>query len=219
MLRLIKKFSVMYVLYLGLYMVLLFPLLNYDRVTGPDTEDPSYMFYQGIFLVWVVLGALWAHENLEHKTHGYRFLQTLPLGWRKILGAKFALVFATTAAFTVYQSAMLWILTGNGPLAAASWNYNAVLGSLCLILAGLAYLGISRFGFVLFGKLLLGIWIFLFLSPILMREFILPPMGITVDDVLQMVIGMNWVAAGLIATALFWGMLPLAACMNRHTKA
>jgi len=219
MLRLIQKFSLMYAFYLGLYALFFFPLLNYDRVTGPDTEDPSYIFYQGIFLIWVVLGALWAHENMEQKTNGYRFLTTLPLRNTKIIGAKFTLVFMSTVLFVAYQGIMIRILTGNSGLAAATWKYNAVLGSLCLILAGLAYLGIYRFGFGGFGKLLLGLWMLFFLSPILMREFILPPLGITLDEVLNFVIGLNWILVSLAGAALFWAMLPLVARMARPAKA
>ena len=62
----------------------------------------------------------------------------------------------STVLFVAYQGIMIRILTGNSSLAAATWKYNAALGSLCLILAGLAYLGIYRFGFGVFGKLLLG---------------------------------------------------------------
>lgn len=218
MLRLIQKFSIMYVFYVGLYVVFLFPLLNYDRITGPDTEDPSYVFYQGVFIIWAVLGALWAHENLEHKTNGYRFLRTLPLSGQKIIGAKFVLVFANTALFIIYQSLMLWILTGNTRLAATSWAYMAVLGSLCLVLAGLAYIGIYRFGFLRFGKLLLGLWLLLFLSPIILRELILPPLGLSVDDVLRFVMGLNWVVVCLIASAVFWGLLPLAVRMQLRER-
>jgi hypothetical protein len=161
-----------------------------------------------------VLGALWGHENLENKTHGYSFLQTLPLGGNKIIGAKFALVFASTTLFIVYQSVMIRILTGNARLAASTWAYLVVLGSLCLILAGLAYVGIYRFGFTRFGKLLLGIWLLIFLSPMILREFILPPLQITVNDVLDFVIGLNWAVVGLVGVVLFWALLPLAARMR-----
>ncbi|MFA9452383.1 MAG: hypothetical protein ACERK6_00585 [Candidatus Aminicenantaceae bacterium] len=219
MLRLIQKFSVMYVFYLAMYALLMFPLLNYDRISGPDTENPIYIFYQGVFLIWVVLGALWAHEKMEHKTHADRFLRTLPLGGLKIMGAKFTLVFVTTILFIVYQSGMIRILTGNAQLAAATWQYLCVLGSLCLILAGMAYMGIYRFGFVVFGKLLLGIWILLFLSPILLRVFILPPLGLTVDDVVGIVSGLNWVVISLAGAALFWAMLPLVSRLNSYGKA
>jgi hypothetical protein len=218
MLRLVQKFSLMYVFYLGLYVIFFFPLLNYDRVTGPDTEDPSYIFYQGIFLIWVVLGALWAHENMEQKTKGYRFLRILPLGGAKIMSAKFTLVFMSTILFVAYQGTMIRILTGNSRLAAATWKYNAVLGSLCLILAGLAYLGISRFGFGTFGKLLLGLWLLFFLSPILLREFLLPPLGITLEDVLRFVLGLNWILVSLVGAALFWAMLPLASRTQSYGK-
>ncbi len=218
MLRLIQKFSLMYAFYLAMYAFLMFPLLNYDRISGPDTENPIYIFYQGGFLIWMVLGALWAHENMEHKTNAYRFLRTLPLGGIKIIGAKFTLVFMSVFLFIVYQSGMIRILTGSAQLATATWQYLCVLGSLCLILAGLAYMGIYRFGFVVFGKLLLGIWMLLFLSPILLRQFILPPLKLTVDDVLGFVTGLNWVAVSLIGTALFWAMLPLAARINIHGK-
>lgn len=219
MLRLIQKFSLMYAFYLAMYAFLMFPLLNYDRISGPDTEDPIYAFYQGIFLIWVVLGALWAHENMEHKTDAYRFLRTLPLDGAKIVGAKFTLAFVTTILFIVFQSGMIRILTGNASLAASTGKYLSVLGSLCLILAGLAYMGIYRFGFVVFGKLLLGTWILLFLSPLLLRQFILPALKLTVDDVLGFAIGLNWIVVSVVGAILFWSMLPLVSRIYINGKA
>ena len=211
MLRLIKKFSLMYVFYMGLYAVLLFPLLNHDRITGPDTEDPAYIFYQGVFIIWVALGALWAHESMEHKSTGYQFLRTLPLGARTIVRAKFILIFASVWGFSIFQSGMIWLLTGNGRLASDTWGYLCGLGSLCLVLGALAYVGIYRFGFSRFGKILLVLWMLVFLSPILMKEFILPAFNLGVEDILRFVIGLNWMVVGLVGIALFWALEPAAA--------
>lgn len=219
MLRLIKKFSLMYVFYLGLYILLLFPLLNHDRITGTDTEDPSYIFYQGVFIIWVALGALWAHESMEHKTTGYRFLRILPLRAKTIVRAKFILIFASVWAFTIFQSGMIWWLTGNGRLAADTWAYLCGLGSLCLVLGALAYVGIYRFGFSRIGKFLLLLWMLVFLSPVLMKEFVLPSFNLGVEDVLSFVIGMNWMVVGLVGVVLFWALEPAAARQLRLRSA
>jgi hypothetical protein len=218
MLRLIKKFSLMYAFYMGIYALFLFPLLNHDRITGPDTEDPIYIFYQGVFIIWVALGSLWAHESMEHKTTGYQFLRTLPLKAGQIVRAKFILIFASVWVFLIFQSGMIWLLTGNGELASDTWAYLCALGSLSLVLGALAYVGIYRFGFSKFGKILLILWMLVFLSPILMKEFILPALRLGVEDVLRFVIGLNWMVVSLVGIVLFWTLERAAARqLNRRS--
>ena len=68
----------MFILYMGLYALLFFPLLNYSRFT--QDEDPAgliYLLYQGAWGFWVILGAIWVHEQIETKSNSYNFLKIL----------------------------------------------------------------------------------------------------------------------------------------------
>ncbi len=215
---LMKKFSLMYVLYAALYAGLLFPLLNYDRITGSDPRDPIYIFYQGSFIFWVVLGSLWAHEQMEHKARGYGFLRTLPLRIQDIVRAKFSLVLLAVLFIVVFQAGSIRLLTKDRDLASSTWNYSMVIGNLCLILAGLAYAGIFRFGFSRFSKWILGTWLLLFLYPLILREFLMPAFNLSVDDVLSRMTGFNWIPVSMAALAVFWALMRLTARLWRDER-
>ncbi len=216
--HLMKKFSLMYVLYAGLYAILFFPLLNYDRITGPDSHDPIYTFYQGSFIFWVVLGSLWAHEQMEHKARGYGFLRTLPLRVQDIVRAKFALILLAVLFIMAFQTASIRLLTKDRDLASTTWHYSIIIGSLCLILAGLAYAGIFRFGFSRFSKWVFGVWLLLFLYPIILREFVMPAFKLSVDEVLDRVTGFNWIPVSTTALAIFWALMRLAIRLWREER-
>jgi len=215
---LMKKFSLMYVLYAALYAGLLFPLLNYDRITGSNPQDPIYIFYQGSFIFWVVLGSLWALEQMEHKARGYGFLRTLPLRIQDIVRAKFSLVLLAVLFIVVFQAGSIRLLTKDRDLTSTTWNFSMVIGSLCLILAGLAYAGIFRFGFSRFSKWIFGAWLLFFLYPVILREFLMPAFRLSVDDVLDRVTGFNWILVSTAALTIFWALMQLAVRLWREER-
>jgi hypothetical protein len=207
---LIKKFSVMYLVYAGLYAVLLFPLLNYDRITGPDTAAPNYILYQGSFIFWLILGGLWSHEKLERKTRGTQFLMILPIRIRDIVKAKFALVLFSALFILIFQSGAVGLLSGDADLAVQTWKFSAVVISVCLVFSGAAYTGIARFGFSRIGPWLILLWLFLFLSPILVRELLMRLFDFSMEDVIDLMTGMHWAAVLAGALLVFWAFMQLS---------
>ena len=63
MIYLMKKFSFIFILYLLLAVGLVFPLFNYDRLTGPDPLTLNFVFTLAPYLFFVVLGAVYIHEQ------------------------------------------------------------------------------------------------------------------------------------------------------------
>jgi len=208
---LIKKFSPMFIFYLGLYALIFFPLLNYSRFTlDEDPAELIYLLYQGAWGFWIVLGAVWVHEQMEAKSKSYAFLRTLPLQNRDIVMAKFTLVLLSVFFFVVYQTGVVALLVNNAGYTWTAWRYNTFIGNLCLLMAGFVYMGIYRYGFGRMGKIVLIGWLLLFMSPLLLREIFMPKFNLNFETLVQQVASLNWWAVTLVVLALYWGMLQLA---------
>lgn len=210
MVHLLRKFSLLFIFYIALYMFVFFPLLNFNRIKGNDQLDLVYILYQGSFLFWIALGAIWAHENMENKTNGYKFLRTLPIKQSDIVISKFILVFLSILVFVIYQSVMVALIVKNPEYAFTARIYVTNLGNICLILSALIYIGIYKFGFTKFGKYALMGWFLLFISPVLLREFIMPRFNLSLTDFIQLITRMNWIVATIICLALYFGLMQVA---------
>ena len=201
----------MFIFYLGLYAFVFFPLLNYSRFTVD--EDPAeliYLLFQGAWGFWIVLGAIWVHEQMESKSKGYTFLRTLPIRNKDIISAKFVLVLFAVLFFVIYQTGIIALLVHNAQYSWTALQYNTFIGNLCLVLAGLVYMGITRYGFMRLGKVMLLLWLFLFLSPLLLREIIMPKLDFSVETLVQQVTSWNGWVMTLVVLVMYWGMLQLA---------
>ncbi len=197
-----KKFSFMYILYPALLLAFGLPLYNHDRLTGPDPLSFSFAFYLAP-MVWLVLGAMWSHEQMEHKANGYAFLRTLPIEPRQIVRAKFLLVFFSVMLYVGGCCVAFAFVSTNPDYLIPSCSYLILHGDICLVAAAFLYLGIFRFGFSRFGKFVLISWACLFISPLLVRIFFLRPKGITDDGIMQFMRNPLWIGVTAISLAAY----------------
>jgi hypothetical protein len=206
MIHLMKKFSFMYILYPVLLLGFGLPLFNHDRVTGPDPLGLSFAIYLAP-MVWLVLGAMWSHEQMENKANGYAFLRTLPIEPRLIVRAKFAMVFLSVLLYVGGCCVAFAIISTDPDYLIPSCGYLILHGDVCLVAAALLYLGIFRFGFSRFGKFVLISWVCLFTAPLPIRLFILRPRGINDFDIMQFMRGPAWIAVTVIGLAAYFFLM------------
>lgn len=209
MLRLMKKFSFWYLLYPGLLLVFGIPLYNHDRLVGPDPLGLSYAIYLAP-MIWLVLGAMWSHEQMESKANGYSFLRILPIEPAQIVKAKFALVFISVAIYVGGCCVAFALVSTNPEYLIPSCAYLIIHGDICLVAAGLLYLGIFRFGYSRFGKYVLIVWVCLFISPIPIRIFVLKPLAISDSDIMQFMRGPYWIVGTIICLVGYYFLMKLA---------
>jgi hypothetical protein len=209
MLRLMKKFSFWYFLYPGLLLAFGLPMFNYDRLTGPDPFSLSFATYLAP-MIWLVLGAMWSHEQMESKANGYNFLRILPIEPAQIVKAKFAILFIAVAIYVGGCCAAFALISTDPEYLIPSCGYLITHGNICLVAAALLYLGIFRYGFSRFGKYVLIAWIFLFVSPIPFRIFFLKPRGITDSEIMQFMRGPYWIIGTIICLCGYYFLMKLA---------
>lgn len=204
-----KKFAFWYIMYPVLILVFGLPMFNHDRLLGPDPLSLSFASYLAP-MVWLVLAAMWSHEQIESKSNGYLFLKILPIETAQIVKAKFALVFIGVAIYVGGCCvAFAFVSTDPGYLI-PSCAYVIVYGNICLLTTALLYLGIFRFGFSRFGKYILIAWVILLILPIPIRILILKPRGISDSEIMQFFRGPTWIAGSIICLIGYYLLMKLA---------
>ncbi len=198
-----KKFSFIFILYLLLAVGLVFPLFNYDRLTGPDPLTLNFVFTLAPYLFFVVLGAVYIHEQLEQKTNGYAFLRTLPVRASDIVISKFLLVFFSVFFYLGFHCAAFAKISNDPNYFRPSCSFLIINGNICLVLTALLYMGIFRYGYAKVGKLVVFLWLVIVLSPIPINIFLLTRLGISRQALIEKVISLNWLAVTLVCVALY----------------
>ena len=214
--RLIKKYAFIYYGYMAIVLGLLFPLYNHDRLTGPRPMDLSFGYMQAIGIFWVIFASIWMSEQFEFKTSGYKFLQTLPIKNRAIVGAKFFVVFGSVFIYVVFWCIAFASISTDPEYLNPSCTAVINVGNVCLIFAGLFHLGIIKFGYLNFGKFLLVMMILGIIFPIAVTLFLLPKMGLTRYDILDAITGVHWIFVTVAGLAVYFGLMRIAVRLKNY---
>jgi hypothetical protein len=208
--RLMKKFSPIFILYSVIAAGLVFPMMNHDRLTGPDPLTLNFVFTMAPFLFLIILGTIYIHEQFEQKTNGYAFLRILPIKFDDIVIAKFLLVFLTTLFYVGFHCVAFSRISNDPNYLGPSCSYLIINANICLLLAALLYLGIFRFGFSKVGKYLLVFWLVIILAPIPITSFLLKRWRISRLEIIEKVVSLNWVIVTLICVGLYFLLMRMA---------
>lgn len=202
MIRLMKKFSWIYIFYTLLSFGIIFPLFNHDRITGPSPQSLSFSYYLAHYLFLILFGAIWSLEQFEAKQKGMEFLRNLPVTVKQIVEAKLILVFFTIGINVIFTCAAFRLIFPRSDDFTSSCSIYILAGSACLVLSTLLYLGIFRYGFRKFQPWLLTSWLLFLVAPLLFQQFLFPRMGIETRDVILKLTGLNWPFLALGALGL-----------------
>jgi hypothetical protein len=210
MLHLLKKFSLPFILYILLAVGLVFPLFNHDRLTGPDPLTLNFVFTLAPYLFFVVLGAIYIHEQLEQKSNGYAFLRTLPVKASDIVVSKFLLVLLSALVYIGFHCVAFVKISTDPSYWKPSCSFLIINGNICLILTASLYIGIFRYGYNKVGKYVIFLWLFIVFSPIPINIFLLRRLGINRQEIIERVISLNWVTVTLVCVALYYLLMRVA---------
>lgn len=210
MIYLMKKFSLIFILHILLAVGLIYPLFNHDRLTGPDPLTLNFVFTLAPFLFFVVLGAVYTHEQWEQKSNGYAFLRTLPVKASDIVSSKFFLVLLSVLIYIGFHCVAFFKISTDPSYWKPSCSFLIINGNICLILVALLYVGIFRYGYNKVGKFVIFLWLFILFSSIPINIFLLRRLGISRQEIIEKVIGLNWVIVTLVCVALYYLMMRIA---------
>lgn len=209
MLRLMKK----NVLYFAYYAAVIFPLMAfYMYFVRKELSGPMVMF-QGLWLILVVEGALAVNEKAEEKTRGYDFLRILPIKDREIVLSKFLIVLLTTVFLVAFNYILYLFIPGSVHLYTIGRILVPLSAIYSLVLAGISYVIIFRFGHAVFVKFVWAVMIVTMVAPVLIFESVILKMNLDISiitDKLSQLLWLFWLVITLCGLALFYILFQMA---------
>ncbi len=200
------------------YFVIIVSLIVFLKLITGNELSTVFVIISGIFVFFLVFGSTFTNEQYEEKNKGYTFLDTLPVTAREIVEAKFALVLLAVGLCVGFL-VILISLSGSAPeTIATARSYVLFMGVVCLILAGVNYIGIFALGFTKY-LLIVGVaWLTLSLVPMIIIKTYEGRMDVLRETVLDFYAGINWFVVIPLALVVYF-VLMLAAAKVRHLKS
>lgn len=209
MLHLMKKNSFFFIL----NAVLISALLTSYWLLVRINLDGVLVIFQGLWMVLIVEGAIAANEKSEEKSKAYEFLRILPLTDRVIVRAKFILVLLTSVFVLACNSILYLYMQGPTYLKELGPLYALVCANFCLLLAGISYIVIFRFGYATFSKFVWIATIVIMVTPMLLLEFVFLKMDIDFKSIIEKINQWNWAIGAcftIVGLTLFFFLMQAA---------
>ena len=206
----INFFVFYFVIIVGLIVILKF-------ITGSELST-VFVIIAGIIVFFLVFASTFTNEQYEEKNKGYTFLDTLPVTAREIVEAKYALVLLAVG-FCVGFLVILISLSGSAPETInIARSYVLFMGVVCLIMAGVNYIGIFALGFTKF-LVIVGVgWLSLGFVPMIIMKTYQGRMNVLKESVFNFLNGIEWLAVIPLILVVYF-MLMLVAAKVRHLKS
>ncbi len=200
------------------YFAIIAGLIVLLRLLVGSKLSPVFVIISGIIVFFLVFGSTFTNEQYEEKNKGYRFLDTLPVTAREIVEAKFALVLLSVGLCVGFLMILI-SLSGSPPeTIAIARSYVLFSGMVCLILAGVNYIGIFALGFTKY-LVIVGIgWVSLSLVPMIILKTYEGRMDVLRETVLDFFTGTDWPIV-IPVTLVAYFVLMLVAAKVRHLKS
>ena len=136
-----------------------------EILKGSDYTNTSVMNLAGLLLNMLVFGSLMSIEKYEEKHSGYKMTAPLPVTSAEIVIGKFIVIFFAVV-FGILGVLIIYRLFGIGDLRPElRLNYLLLAGSISLVLNGLSYLGIFKYGFHKVRAPIMGVYVLALIVP------------------------------------------------------
>jgi hypothetical protein len=200
------------------YFVIITSLIVFLRLITGSKLSTSYVIFAGILVLFLVFGSTFTNEQYEEKNKGYSFLDTLPVTAREIVEAKYALVLLAVG-LCVGFILILFSISGSSPeMISTARSYVLFMGVICLILAGVNYIGIFALGFTKFLIIVgMGCLVLAIIPTIILRTY-QGRMDVLKATVLNFFSGIDWLVV-IPSTLVVYFVLMLVAAKVRHLRS
>lgn len=200
------------------YFVFVASLIVFLKLITGNEITTVFVIISGTLVFLLVFASTFTNEQYEEKNKGYAFLDTLPVTAREIVEAKFALVLLAVG-LCVGLLVILFSLSASAPeTIAISRSYVLFMGVVCLILAGVNYIGIFALGYTKFLIFVGSGWVALGFVPVIIMKTYKGRMDILKETILNFYNGIDWLVVIPSALVVYF-VLMLVAAKVRHLKS
>jgi hypothetical protein len=200
------------------YFVFVASLIVFLKLITGNEITTVFVIISGTLVFLLVFASTFTNEQYEEKNKGYAFLDTLPVTAREIVEAKFALVLLAVG-LCVGLLVILFSLSASAPeTIAISRSYVLFMGVVCLILAGVNYIGIFALGYTKFLIFVGSGWVALGFVPVIIMKTYKGRMDILKETILNFYNGIDWLVVIPSALVVYFVLMVVAAKV-RHLKS
>ncbi|MGB6865028.1 MAG: ABC-2 transporter permease [Candidatus Aminicenantaceae bacterium] len=200
------------------YFVFVASLIVILRLITGSKLSTAFVIISGILVFFLVFASTFTNEQYEEKNKGYTFLDTLPVTAREIVEAKYALVLLAVGLCVGFLVILFSLSASSPETIAIARSYVLFLGVVCLIMAGVNYIGIFALGYTKF-LVIVGIgWLSLGFVPMIIMKTYQGRMDVLKVSVVNFFTGIDWLVVIPLALVVYF-VLMLAAAKVRHLKS
>jgi hypothetical protein len=186
---LIKKNSIFFISYVLPFTVF---LILYWFIES-KANDPNFVMVI-YFWMWILtIGFISSGEQQEAKNKGYEFLQILPVTDAEIVASKFLLTLILVVFIVCFDLALLSFFKGTTLQLKTILFFVPVNGMASLLLAGLLFIGVFKFGFSLMHKVFWAVTFGAVAVMILTVELLLPKIRAHLPAIIDFLTHISWI--------------------------
>ena len=209
MLRLMQKNS----FYFLFYALVWIPIFILAVILPGRPLDSGMVYFDGIWIILILLGSMIVCEQSEGKTKGYEFLRTLPIKDSHIVKSKFFLAFLTACFVFVYVNIIYSFVSKPPDVYAIAQVFIPLCALLGLLLDAFLYIliykiGISKaikVGWIIFAGFVISVFLFI--------ELVLVKSDINVGKIAAFINSIPliiWILLGIGVLAGYFMLMSLA---------
>jgi len=143
----LRRLWVVAIVFLTMCILLCAAVFAPDYLEENDYIDATEIVLAGLLLHMLVFGNLMNVEKYEEKQQACRILAPLPVSGFEIVAAKFLSVFLNTIVGITAISVIFGLFGVGDAWPGLKLRYLLLTGALTLVLNGVSYLGVYRFGY------------------------------------------------------------------------
>jgi hypothetical protein len=217
MLRLMQKNSFYFLLYAFAWI----PIFVLAIVLPGRPLDTGMVFFEGMWIILLLLGSMIVCEQSEGKSRSYDFLRTLPIKDSHIVKAKFFLVFLTACFVIVYVNIIYLFVSKPPDVFAVAQVFIPLCAAAGVLLDAFLYILVFKIG--LSKAIKIG-WITFFgvvLGTILFIEFVLVKSNIDAGKISAFIISiplMIWIVLGWGVLIVYFIMMSIAIKVKKRYR-
>ena len=218
MLRLIQKNS----FYFLFYALIWVPVYILAVILPGRPLDTGMVYFEGMWIIMILLGSTIVCEQNENKTKGYDFLRTLPIKDTHIVGAKFFLVFLTACFVIAYVSVIYMFVSIPPDVFTIAQTFIPLCASAGLLLAALLYImvfkvGLSKaikIGWIIFFGVVIGAILSIGMGFSRKLDINAGKISVFINSIPLVI----WIALGLGIMAGYFGMMFMAIKVKKRNR-